>query len=377
MSIALIRALSKLGLLSRRDAGDAIRQGRVRVNGRVVRDQAFAVSLERADIDVDGVHQAAPAWRTVLFHKPRGVLTTTRDPEGRTTVFDMLGAAGAGLKAVGRLDRASTGLLLLTTDTQLADRLTDPSSGVPRTYVVTVRGRVDHEALESLTDGVSDRGEPLRASAVTLLKASGRESHLLIELREGKNREIRRLMSALGHEVTRLKRLSFGPLRLGSVPPGAWREVTRKEIDEAFGGFGPRRPASSRPSVRELRAVPLRVPPSFVLVFGGVADVAALAAGLQAEHVPGLRSPVVVRARIRVARGRAVPTHLAPASIDRLRQIGHCRLPGDTPRRPSTRASPSGSAASVRRATSPETGTRAGSTPTRSDPRPCTAASRR
>lgn len=235
MPDSLLRVLSKLGVVSRSRAGDVIREGRVRVNGQIVRDPAFPVRTGRAVVEVDGQRRLTPAWRTILFHKPRGVVSTAHDPDGRRTIFDVLGEAGRGLKAAGRLDLASSGLLLLTTDTHLADWLTDPAHAVPRTYVVTVRGRVDNAGMAMLTAGVTDRSDVLRAAAVTLFKASGRESHLSVELREGKNREIRRLFLALGHEVTRLKRIAFGPLTLGEMPPSAWRELTRADIVRAFG----------------------------------------------------------------------------------------------------------------------------------------------
>ena len=233
--VPLVRALSKLGLLSRREAGIAILEGRVRVDGQVVRDQAVPVVLGRSVVEVDGQQPTDQPWRTILLHKPRGVVTTTRDPDGRPTVFDALGEAGQGLKTVGRLDLASTGLLLLTNDSHLADWLTNPDNAVPRVYIVTVRGRVDEALLGRLRDGIVDRDERLAASDVTLLKASGRESHLRVELREGRNREIRRLFNAVGHEVTRLKRVGFGPLALGDLPPGHWREVTADEILQGFG----------------------------------------------------------------------------------------------------------------------------------------------
>ena len=239
-SVPLARALSKLGLLSRREAGPAIRAGRVRVNGRTIRDQAYRVSLTRTSIVVDGQTVVPPEWRTILFNKPRGVVTTTRDPRGRPTVFDLLGPAGRGLKAVGRLDMASAGLLLLTSDPQLANWLTNPVNAISRTYVVTVRGRVDESALSSLMTGVVDRGETLQAARVTPRKVSGRESHLIVELKEGKNREIRRLFATIGHEVTRLTRIAFGPLHLGSLPSGAWRELARDDIARAFAGAGRR-----------------------------------------------------------------------------------------------------------------------------------------
>jgi 23S rRNA pseudouridine2605 synthase len=145
-------------------------------------------------------------------------------------VFDVLGDAGRGLIAVGRLDRASTGLLLLTNDTQLANRLTDPANAVVRRYVVTVRGRVDADVARRLERGIAVRAsnggtEQLAALRVTIRKASNRETHIIVDLDEGKNREIRRLFAAAGHEVTRLHRVAFGEFELGSLPPGRWREV--------------------------------------------------------------------------------------------------------------------------------------------------------
>jgi len=183
---------------------------------------------ERARISIGGgdesVGRAAP--RVILFHKPRGTVTTRRDPEGRRTVFDVLGEAGRGLVAVGRLDFASTGLLVFTNDTQLANRLTDPAQQVPRRYVVTVRGRVAPETARRLEEGVIDRGDRLAASRVEIRKASGRETHLIVRLTEGKNRELRRLFGAVGHEPTRIHRIGFGEYELGGLQPGEWRDVT-------------------------------------------------------------------------------------------------------------------------------------------------------
>ena len=234
--VSLDRALSKLGAASRTDARALVVAGRVRVDGRVVTNPAAQVVPEIARITVDGTVIERRPWRLIAFHKPRGVITTRRDPAGRSTIFDVLGAVGAGLIAVGRLDVASTGLLLLTNDTQLANRLTDPRSGLTRRYVVTVRGRVDSDAARRLERGIetptSDRGAAqLRAVRVFVRKASGRETHLIVDLDEGKNREVRRLLAAVGHEVTHLHRVAFGPIALGRLPPGAWREVNRKELE--------------------------------------------------------------------------------------------------------------------------------------------------
>jgi 23S rRNA pseudouridine2605 synthase len=160
--VPLSRALSKLGILSRAQAVEAIRAGRVSVDGVVVRNAALLVAPERARVLVDGVERRRAAWRTIVFHKPRGVVTTRRDPEGRRTIYDVLGEDGEGLVAVGRLDLATSGLLLLTSDTRLADWITDPVHQVPRVYAVTVRGRI---AVAQLA----------RLPGVTLRKASARE----------------------------------------------------------------------------------------------------------------------------------------------------------------------------------------------------------
>jgi len=221
-TVPLNRALSKLGIMSRAQATDAILGGRVRVDGRLVRAPSTPVNPETARIELDGRRARKAAWRTVLFHKPRGVVTTRSDPEGRRTVFDVLGEAGEGLVAVGRLDLATSGLLLLTTDTRLADWLTDPANEVPRLYVVTVRGRVNAEDVRDL------------AGTITIRKASDRESHLLVELREGKNRQVRRMFERMGREVTALKRVRFGAIELGTLQPGDHREVLRKEMSKAF-----------------------------------------------------------------------------------------------------------------------------------------------
>ena len=224
--VRLDRVISKLGLASRSQAQRLIEAGRVIVNGRVSIDPGRLVVPENARIVIDGEARARSAWRTIAFHKPRGVVTTKRDPDGRPTVYDVLGTAAHGLVPVGRLDMASTGLLLLTSDTQLANRLTDPINGVPRRYAVTVRGSLEDDEAARMTAGIED----LRATAVAIRKRSRRETHLMIELKEGKNREVRRMLGALGHEVTRLLRVSFGPVELGTLQPGHWREVTREEL---------------------------------------------------------------------------------------------------------------------------------------------------
>src|SRR5215831_17951591 len=235
-SVHLNRLLSKRGILTRSQANAAILAGRVAVNGRTIRDPGRPVA-ESAEVELDGEVQAAPPSRTIVFHKPPGVITTRQDPQGRTTIYDVLAGAGHGLVPVGRLDWATSGLLVLTSDTQLADWLTDPRNAIPRVYTVTVRGKVTLERCERLERGIVDNGERMQASEVTLRKSSGRESQLVVTLTEGKNREIRRLFESIGHPVTRLKRVAFGSLSLGNLAPGEWRELSESELSEVVSGF--------------------------------------------------------------------------------------------------------------------------------------------
>jgi 23S rRNA pseudouridine2605 synthase len=230
--VPLARALSKLGISSRSAAIAQILDGRVAIAGRIVRDPGHLVVPESARITLDGATARRSAWRLLMLNKTRGTMTTRRDPAGRPTVFDALGDEGHGLIAVGRLDLATTGLLLLTTDTQLAHRLTDPASGIVRRYAVTVRGSMSEKDAGRLVSGIDD----LRADSVRVRKRSARETHLIVELREGRNREIRRLCAAVGHEVIALKRVAFGGLELGDLPAGRWRTVSKDELRRAVGG---------------------------------------------------------------------------------------------------------------------------------------------
>ena len=229
-TVPLERALSKLGMASRSEARALILGGRVTVDGRPVREPVLAVVPERVRIAIDGEARTAAEARTVLLHKPRGVVTTRRDPEGRPTAYELVREAGPHLQAVGRLDQASSGLLLFTTDTRLAAALTEPAHAVPRAYVVTVRGAVDDAALEVIGRGVVIDGVRVAPRRVTVRKRSRRETHLLVELVEGRNRELRRLFAAAGHEVTRLLRIAFGGVELGTLAPGRWRPLTYDEL---------------------------------------------------------------------------------------------------------------------------------------------------
>ena len=232
--VSLVRALSKLGHSSRSQAYALIRSGRVEVNGRVVTDPAVRVAPGMTRIEVSGARLAPVTWRCIALHKPRKVVTTRHDPEGRATVYDLIPDLDARVVPVGRLDLASTGLLLMTSDTELADWLTSPKTGIMRRYVVTVRGELSDTSARALETGVDDRSDTLEAASIQVLKRSKRETHLIVELTEGKNREIRRLTKAVGHEVTRLKRIAFGGIELGDLAPGKWRNISREELRAAF-----------------------------------------------------------------------------------------------------------------------------------------------
>jgi 23S rRNA pseudouridine2605 synthase len=232
--VPLERALSKLGAASRSQTRVWILTGRLKVNGRTVTDPQFPVTPETDKFTVNGKPVTQDPWTTIALNKPGAVVTTRSDEKGRRTVFDLLPPGLRNLHAVGRLDMATTGLLIMTNDTSLSARLTDPANAVIRVYSVTVKGSVTPGELARAAAGVMDAGEMLKPARITLRKSSGRETHLMVELTEGKNREIRRLFAAIGHEVSALKRISFGTLSLGDLAPGEFRRLGRVELPAAW-----------------------------------------------------------------------------------------------------------------------------------------------
>ncbi len=224
------RALARAGIASRRKAEELVAAGRVRVNGVVART-GQSVDPSQDEITVDGKPISRPVAATwIVLHKPPGVLTTRDDPEGRKTVFDLV-PPSPGLTYVGRLDYMTEGVLLLTTDGDAAHRLTHPSTGVERSYVATVRGPVK-AAAAAIRAGVElEDGLVVPEQVEVRDGAQPRTWELSLTIREGRTREVRRLCDAVGLEVLRLVRTSFGPVKLGALAPGASRPLTTKERD--------------------------------------------------------------------------------------------------------------------------------------------------
>ncbi len=227
----LARVLSKRGLCSRTQAARWIAEGRVRVDGRLVRDPEARTHADAA-IVVAGLDTAAAVERRyVMLDKPRGLVTTTADEQGRDTVYRAFDGAGLPwLAPVGRLDKASEGLLLFTNDPVWAAAVTSPEHGPDKTYHVQVDALLDPAAVERLRGGVVDAGERLAARHVRELRRGTRNSWLEIVLDEGRNRQIRRLLAAHGIGVLRLVRVAIGALELGTLPRGAWRELSPDEV---------------------------------------------------------------------------------------------------------------------------------------------------
>jgi 23S rRNA pseudouridine2605 synthase len=226
------RVISKLGLGSRTQAAAWVREGRVRVNGGRVDDAEFPVRPGLDKISIDGLEQASPATRlVVMLNKPRGLITTTQDERARETVYScFVGAALPWLAPVGRLDKASEGLLLFCNDPKWSAAITDPATGPPKKYHVQIDRLPDAALLQSLERGVELDGEHLGAQSARRLRVGEKHAWLEIELAEGRNRQIRRLLAAFDVAVLRLVRVAIGSLRLGDLRKGGWRALTEAEV---------------------------------------------------------------------------------------------------------------------------------------------------
>jgi len=235
--VRLQKVLAQAGIGSRRACEALIGEGRVEVNSEVVTEQGRRVDPERDVIRVDGARIPPPRRHLYLvLNKPRGVVVTMDDPEGRRTVADVLAeGASRSLKKerlfhVGRLDTDSEGLLILTNDGDFAHKLAHPSYQVPKTYIVEVTGVVSPQTLRRLRRGITLEDGPVRPTSVKIISSAGEKSLLKITLQEGRNRIVRRTMEAVGHPVRRLSRIGIGPVRLGNLQAGEYRELTAEEL---------------------------------------------------------------------------------------------------------------------------------------------------
>jgi 23S rRNA pseudouridine2605 synthase len=231
----LERVLSKAGLGSRTEARKWIGTGRVRVNGKLVQTPDHWVDLERDAVTLDDKPIRARQKIYLLLYKPTGYLTTYKDPQGRPTVYDLIRDAGEWVVPVGRLDQDSSGLLLLTNDTQLVESVGNPEHKVPKTYLVKASTLVSDSQLEQLRGGVMLADGPTRPAVVTRLRDSDKYSFFEITIYEGRNRQVRRMVEAIGSKVLKLVRTGIGGLRIGDLPIGKHRELTAGEVRGLFG----------------------------------------------------------------------------------------------------------------------------------------------
>src|SRR5688572_21645338 len=226
----LERVLSKAGLGSRVEARRWAHARRVKVNGTVVENPDHWVDLERDEVRFDDKPLKARDLQYVLLYKPAGYLTTYKDPEGRPTVYDLLTDVGTFLSTVGRLDRRTAGLLLMTNDNAFAERVTTPSSHVPKTYLVEASTRLSDAQLEQLRRGVELDDGLTRPADVTRLRDSEKYTHFEITLTEGRNRQVRRMVEAIDSHVLKLVRVAIGTIAIGSLTIGKWRHLTPDEV---------------------------------------------------------------------------------------------------------------------------------------------------
>jgi 23S rRNA pseudouridine2605 synthase len=231
----IAKVLARAGVCSRRDAERMIAEGRIKVDGKVLTSPALNVTrANRVEVDNEPLRQAEPT-RLWLYHKPPGLVTSHKDPQGRPTVFDNLPPGLPRVISIGRLDFNSEGLLLLTNDGELSRRLELPATGWVRRYRARIFGEPHTDTLKKLAEGITVEGVAYGSIEAVVERVKGDNCWLLVSLREGKNREIRKAMEFFGHSVSRLIRVAYGPFQLGLLPPGAAKEVPPKVLREQLG----------------------------------------------------------------------------------------------------------------------------------------------
>lgn len=231
MNIRLNKYLAQRGIASRRQADRLIKEGRVAVNGRVVQDLGSKIDGEKDRVVVDGKKvRSGRELVYLLLNKPKGFLVTLSDPLGRATIRNLIPSLPDGINPVGRLDKDSEGCLLLTNDGEMAFRLMHPRYEVPKIYIVRVEGKVTALEIAKLEKGVFLEGRKTAPARVAALESHPQMSVLQVEIHEGRKREVRQMFESVGHDVVRLKRMSFAGLRLENLPAGKWRALKKDEI---------------------------------------------------------------------------------------------------------------------------------------------------
>lgn len=228
----LNQAIAKTGRCSRRQADQLIAAGRVKVNGRVVTDYNFKVSAALDDLAIDGQKLEIQSFIYLVMYKPAGIVTTCKDEQGRKSILDLLPAKLGHVRPVGRLDMYSEGLILLSNDGSLTQKVTHPLYHLPKRYVVTVKDAISDSCLRQMAKGVELEDGLTQEAEVKLIKRNRESSEFELTIREGRNRQIRRMCEALGHRVSRLVRVGIGGLQLGVMTPGSWRYLTGSELKQ-------------------------------------------------------------------------------------------------------------------------------------------------
>jgi len=231
----LQKVLAKAGIASRRKAEELIRQGRVRVDGKVVTEMGVRVDPDIQIIECDGISVSASEKKVyILLHKPAGVLSTVHDPQGRPIVTDLLRKVKERVYPVGRLDLDTEGALLLTNDGELAQKILHPSHEVNKTYVAKVRGEPSARKLDTLSKGIDLEGRKTWPADIEVLHTEPQSTTVKIVIHEGRKRQVRKMFEAIGHPVLQLKRIAYGQLDLGDLPPGKYRFLNRADLKLIF-----------------------------------------------------------------------------------------------------------------------------------------------
>lgn len=249
----LSKLIAAAGVASRRRASELIRSGRVCVDGQVVFEPGAKVDPGRSRIEVDGAPVRPPPKRYILLNKPRGPLSTVRDSRGRTTVLDLLPDFGERLYPAGRLDADTEGLLLLTNDGDLTYRLTHPRYGIEKAYEAKVKGRPSPAVCARLERGMALEEGPTGPARTRVLRAEANASVVEITVHAGRKRMVRRMLAAVGHPAMALRRTRLGPLELGALRPGEWRELTEEEVAALRAATGTEDPAEQQAGSERFR----------------------------------------------------------------------------------------------------------------------------